>query len=1029
MVETIAHYTAARFADPDVSFILDIGGQDMKAIFINQGVISRIELNEACSSGCGSFLETLAASVQYGIQDFARLACEAQAPCDLGTRCTVFMNSKIKQSLRENAALSDISAGLAYSVIKNCLFKVLKLHDMSDMGDHIVLQGGTFKNPSIVRAMELLSRKTVTVSTMPELMGAFGAALIAWQDYREDASRPGLFAGLSRLEALENFKTRQVICKGCENQCAVTRFDFLNGTHFYSGNKCESVFVSKGDGHEPGFNFITYKEKLIFDRPLTPHEKPLLTLGIPRCLNFYENFPFWHALFVYCGINLKLSPPSTMALCEKGMGSVMSDNICFPAKLVHGHIRHLAQPGLNHSNRKQVSQHQTGQHQGNVNRIFYPMVVYEKDSFEGGSTAYNCPIVTSYADVLESAMTPAERYGVPLDRPTINFNDSNLLEKSCIKYLKTLGVKASTARAGVHKGLEAFAAFKGEIREKADRIVSESLKNQRMLIVLAGRPYHLDPLINHKIPDVLSRMGVDIISEDVVPLNTDALQQVHVAAQWEYPNRIYAAAQWTAKQPGHVQMVQLNSFGCGPDAIVMEETGAFLKAAQKNHTVIRIDEISSPGSVRLRLRSLIESLRGKDQSEIRTPALRKPFIRFGRQDRERTIWAPFFSEDYSPYLKALFKNAGYEFDILPPPDRKSADLGLRYASNDICYPGTLVIGDIIKALKTRFYNPNDIAVGITQTGGQCRASNYLALIRKAMERAGFGDIPIISVAAGQGLVDQPGFEINWLKKIKILYVTTMFADCIAKMYYAVACRETIKGAAQKLRHRFMDKVSSRIVSTDYKGIYRLLNQAVAEFNAVPVSHRDLPKMGIVGEIYAKYNYFCNQDVVHWLMGQGIEPVLPPIVDYFIQDLVNYKENIKAGIRKRRVLDFLGAPIEWFVQAQHRKFNDILSGVNFCLPFEDIRHIAANASQIVTMTNQFGEGWLIPGEIATFARQGINHVISVQPFGCIANHIVSKGIEKRIRQLYPDLNLYFLDFDAGMSEANVRNRLHLMVEHI
>ncbi|MBU1696201.1 MAG: CoA protein activase, partial [Proteobacteria bacterium] len=362
IVETIAHYTAASFIDPKVSFVLDIGGQDMKAIFIDHGVINRIEVNEACSSGCGSFLETLADSLNCSIEEFARLACRAKAPCDLGTRCTVFMNSKIKQSLRENATVEDISAGLSYSVIKNCLFKVLQLHTMSEMGDHIVLQGGTFKNPSLVRAMELLTGRSVKTSKMPELMGAFGAALVACNDYMADPLSPTGFPGLSELEEIENYKTNRVSCKGCENKCRVTRFIFPNGQSFFSGNKCEKYYAAKGEHRNRGFNFITYKNDLIFNRDLCPNHGPKMTIGIPRCLNFYENFPFWHALFIHSGINVRLSSPSTVGLSENGMGTVMSDNICFPAKLVHGHIYDLAQK--------------------KVGRIFYPLVVFEKKEYE-----------------------------------------------------------------------------------------------------------------------------------------------------------------------------------------------------------------------------------------------------------------------------------------------------------------------------------------------------------------------------------------------------------------------------------------------------------------------------------------------------------------------------------------------------------------------------------------------------------------------------------------------------------------------
>lgn len=1009
IVETIAHYTAARFIDPDVSFVLDIGGQDMKAIFIDQGVINRIEVNEACSSGCGSFLETLADTLNYSIEEFARLACRAKAPCDLGTRCTVFMNSKIKQSLRENATVADISAGLSYSVIKNCLFKVLKLHTMAEMGDHIVLQGGAFKNSSLVRALELMTGRSVKTSEIPGLMGAFGAALVACADHVADPASKTGFPDLSELEAIEKYKTSRIFCKGCENQCRVTRFVFPNGQSFFSGNKCEKYYTTKGEHQNRGFNFARYKTDLIFNRDLCPHDHPKMTIGIPRCLDFYENFVFWHALFIHSGINVQLSSPSTVALSEKGMGTVMSDNICFPAKLVHGHMYDLAEK--------------------KVDRIFYPIVVFEKKEYEQALNSYNCPIVSSYADVIESSLHPEQRFGIPMDRPVVNFNDDILLRKTCLKYLKQFNIKKSVIYEAVDLALGAQKEVKDKIGNKALELIDQAEKNQSLLIVMAGRPYHIDGLINHKIPDILTGFGADMITEDAVPFDDESLEDVHVVTQWSYSNRIYTAAKWVAGKPDNIQMVQLNSFGCGPDAIVTDEVARILKTGQKNHTLIKVDEISNPGSARLRLRSMVESLKAASPGKRIERVPRKPFVSFQKKDKKRTIWAPFFAEDYSSYLAALFKNAGYNFKTLPKPDKLSVDIGLQYANNDICYPGIIVIGDIIKALRNKSYRADDIAIGITQTGGQCRASNYFSLIRKAMIEAGFDDIPVISVNASQMGLDQPGFQVNWLMKIRILFVTGMVADCIAKMYYATAPREKIKGLSQSLRRRYMEKVGRSIVSNNYSGIFRLLAQAIDEFNDIPVYKKQLPKMGIVGEIYVKYNCFSNQDLVHWLIEQGIEPVLPPIIDYFIQDLVNYKENIKAGIRRRKLTDLLAFPIERLIRAYQEKINSLFMKFRYAVPFDDIQHIARKASSILTMTSQFGEGWLVPGEISTLAEQGIHNIISLQPFGCIANHIVSKGVETKIKSIYPDMNLYYLDFDAGMSEANVRNRLHFMIEHL
>ena len=1011
VVETIAHYTAASHISPEVSFVLDIGGQDMKAIFIEDGVINRIELNEACSSGCGSFIETFGTSLNFQVSDFAKIACQAEAPCDLGTRCTVFMNSKVKQSLRENASASEISAGLAYSVIKNCLFKVLKLNNMSELGDHIVLQGGTFKNLSIVRALEKLSGKTVTYSDIPELMGAYGAALIARQDYERDHS-DSTFVGLSNLDLVNDYTTKQVHCKGCENNCVITRFRFGPQRTFFSGNKCEKFFSSRGQKTEPGVNLLQTKLELLFNRSESRLENPRLTVGIPRVLNMFENFPFWHTLLTACGIDVVLSSPSTMNLAEKGLGTVMSDSICFPAKLVHGHIIELMEQ--------------------KVDRIFYPMVFYEKKEFSDENNSFNCPIVSSYPEVVASAINPAQRYQIPLDKPVITFNDKSLLTKTCHNYLKQFGLSKTTVKKALEMALEAQQAFKTALKEKAAKMIRDAEESHKLLIVLAGRPYHIDPLINHKTPEILTSLGADVVTEDALPLTgDDPFDPVHVITQWSYPNRIYKAAQWTITQPDNIQFIQFNSFGCGPDALVTDETKEILKSGRKNYTLIKIDEISSTGSVRLRLRSMVESLKLKKPSKRLSPIERKTTPIFGKNDRNRTILAPFFADKYSPLIPAIFKQAGYNLVVLPEPDRASVELGLQFANNDICYPATIIVGDIIKALQSGHYNHDEIAIGLTQTGGQCRASNYLALIKKALLAAGFEDIPVISVTttSSHNLNDQPGFEIDWLKIMKILLLSLIMADNLAKMYYATAPREKNRGESADLHKIYLREVETIILNKDYPRVYDLLKRAVSDFNRIETIPGDCPKIGIVGEIYIKYNSFGHQKIVDWLIENRIEAVVPSIIDFFTQDLMNVVADKQANLKKARFSDVLSMALEHYINHFQNRVNRILSKFRYPSSFHNIRDIAKKAADILSLANQFGEGWLIAAEIASFAEDGVNSVISLQPFGCIANHVISKGIETKIRTLYPHMNLLFLDFDSGTSEVNVLNRLHFMVKNV
>lgn len=1007
MVETMAHFAAAKHIQPKVSFIMDIGGQDMKAIFVSNGVVSHIELNEACSSGCGSFIQTFGKSLGYSVGEFAEKACSSSSPCDLGTRCTVFMNSKVKQALRENATVGDISAGIAVSVVKNALHKVLKINNVEKLGKYIVVQGGTFKNPAVFRALEQLSGATITSSDIPELMGAFGAALVAKSHY-EQAPENSKFIGFDNLSQAENSQTKQTTCKGCENNCAITAYNFGNGNRYFSGNKCERFISNSAQKNAEGFNMFAFKNDLLFNRESVGKDKSNITLGIPRVLGMYENYPFWHTLFTECGVNVELSPQSTMSLYEKGAGTVMSDSICFPAKLVHGHIVELAA--------------------AKVNRIFMPMVMFESSEFEDAINSYNCPIVSSYSEVMRSAINPEAKYGIPLDMPVINFSDEKLLRKACAAYCKSLGINSSVFNKAINKAIAEQINYKKALQDKAKEILQKAKADNRYVFVLAGRPYHTDALINHKTPEILTSLGCDVITEDGVAERDVLLSDLQICSQWSYPNRLYAAAEFVAAQPNNVQFVHLNSFGCGPDAIVIDECKEILESNGKSYTVIRVDEITATGSVRLRLRSVVESLNlNKDKVLTKTPRVTTAV--FEKEDKEnRTILAPLLSEIYSTVFPVMFNLAGYKFENLPKPDKQSVELGLKYCNNEICYPATIVVGDIIKALQSGKYDRNKVAIGMSQTGGQCRASSYLSLIKKAMISAGYADVPIISLNSGNIKNNpQPGFKINWIKVLPSAFISILFADSVAKMYYSVAPREVNTGEALQVRDYYIARMNEMVSGKyKFKEVFALLTDAVKRFNAIQCADYDCPKIGVVGEIYVKYNGFGHQNTVDWLLSQRIEPVIPPILEFFLQSFVNTDTNIENHLEKRGFSSILMFFLEKLGNRYVNKTNALLSKFKYYQPFHNIRHMADKAEQILTLTNQFGEGWLIPAGIAMFAESGVNNVISLQPFGCIANHVVSKGVEKRMKDIYPNLNLLYLDFDDGAGEVNILNRLHFMV---
>lgn len=1007
MIETMAHYVAAQNICPNVSFILDIGGQDMKAIYVENGILTRMEINEACSSGCGSFIETFAQTLGCEITQFVQEACKSQTPCDLGTRCTVFMNSKVKQVLREGYSLSDISAGLAYSVVKNCLFKVLKIKNYDELGGNIVLQGGTMRNDAIVKAFENLTSRTVYRNNIPELMGAYGCALYA----NEQMSKGGelVVRPLEDIMQAANYELDSLQCKGCENQCQITRYKFQTGQKFFSGNKCEKIFTNGANAKYKGVNMSDYKYQSLFDTAENAVAMPKLRIGIPQVLNMFEEYPFWKSLFEECGFEVVLSSTSTYQNYEKGVHSVMSDNICFPAKLVHSHIYELDTM--------------------NVDRIFFPRVVYERVEDENAYNSFNCPIIIGYPDVVDSAI----EVKTPVDSPIIAFKNNELLLKQLEAYLKTLGIKKDTAKRALSKAIRDWDAWGEGLRAKNTEIYNTAKKEGRMTILLAGRPYHTDPLVQHNIADMIAKMGVDVITEEIarggaVKLNSESPEAFHIR-QWSYVNRILNSAQWVAEQDQNIHFVEMTSFGCGPDAFLTDEVRSILGRHGKSLTLLKIDDVNNIGSLKLRVRSLIESL--KYDTDKHSKVEIKPFVKpqsFVEGDKERyTILAPFFTEYMSPLLPAAFEAIGYNLVALPMGDAESNELGLKYSNNEVCYPATIIVGDFIKALQSGKYDLNKTAVTITQLG-QCRATNYPALIKKALQDAGMSQVPVISLA-GLDKTENPGFALDFKVAGPIVLNSLLYGDWISIMYHAIAVREIHKGDAKRLREKYLDLAKPYIVAQKSKQLIKLLETAAEEFNAIEVDDKVYPKAGIAGEIFLKFNPFSHKHVSDWLMDHGVEVCPPTFHNFFLKFLVNVEFNRKNKITNPKLPAWSMDLIYKLIYKRVHKFEKAASKFKFFEPEPDIRTIAKWAEEVLCLSVQSGEGWLLPAETIQYIKQGCNNVVSLQPFGCIANHIAARGIEKKIKTLYPQLNMLALDFDGGVSEANIANRLLLFISNM
>ncbi len=825
---------------------------------------------------------------------------------------------------------------------------------------------------------------------------------------------------LNELIAANSYKSEFEICPGCENHCTVKLFHFPNGNTFFSGNNCERVYSNTSSNQRKGVNMFAEKYKLLFQKADKEVRPDAPAIGIPRGLGIYENYPFWRTLFTECGFRPILSNASGNKLYESGLRAIMADNICFPAKLMHGHINDL------------ISK--------KVDRIFYPYVVYERKEDAKSLNSYNCPIVAGYSDVIRSSMNPAAKSGIAFDTPVISFKNQILLRKSCLAYLETLRIDKKTAQHAIDAAIQAQDEYLRQLTKRGNEILQQAIAENRMVILLAARPYHIDPLIEHKISYAIANMGIDVITENTASeKGSDVYNELNAMTQWSYPNRIFKAAYFVGNHSyKNLHFVQLTSFGCGPDAFILDEVNAILKRFHKNHTILKIDDVNNIGSLRLRVRSLVESvsdnLAHQESSHNSSEATTKPTPysttkTYTAQERHRTLIAPYFAEGYSEFFPSVFKVAGYKLINLPTGNQEAAEIGLKYANNEVCYPATIVVGSIMKALLSGQFAPKETAVVMTQTGGQCRASSYYSLIKNALVNAGLQEIPVISLALSASVsASQPGFTIPWKKITKLTIYTILYADCLSKLYHAAVVREKVPGSVKLLREKYTEKAFPIIEANNSKGLLTLLAEAVKEFTAAIDREKKVPVIGLVGEIYVKYNGFSNKFVVNWLEEHRVEVVPPALIGFLTMGFANNHINRQLHIKEVKFPRWLNDWVYNRLFKQIQKFNQICADFPFYRPLTPIFEDAKLAEQVVNMAGDFGEGWFLPGEICHLAENGVQNIVSLQPFGCIANHIISKGVEKRIKQIYPQLSLLFLDFDSGTSEANVFNRLHFMVEN-
>ncbi len=1010
-VETISHYYAASFFDPEVDCILDIGGQDMKCIKIKDGTVDSVQLNEACSSGCGSFIETFAKSLNLSVQDFAKAALFAEHPIDLGTRCTVFMHSKVKQAQKEGAEVSDISAGLSYSVIKNALYKVIKVSDASQLGNHIVVQGGTFYNDGVLRSFEKIAGCEAIRPDIAGIMGAFGAALVARERYQMalkhapsgeiPKSTMLTSEGVNSLE----YSTEMSKCQGCVNHCRLTINKFSGGRQYISGNRCErGVGGERNKDHLP--NLFEYKNKLLFSRKsLSEDEAERGVVGIPRVLNMYEDYPFWHRFFTELKFRVVLSPPSTRKIYELGIESIPSESECYPAKLAHGHIEWLIQKGIKY--------------------IFYPCIPYERTEFADAPNHYNCPIVTSYAENIKNNVEELRTEKIRFDNPFIAFTNLETATSGLIEAFPD--IPKEEVEAAAKAGWEELKKTRNAMYEKGQETLKYLDETGRHGIVLAGRPYHVDSEINHGIPEMINSYGMAVLTEDSISNINPVDRPLQVLDQWMYHSRLYAAANFV-KTRDNLDLIQLNSFGCGLDAVTTDEVCDILSKSGKIYTCLKIDEVNNLGAARIRVRSLISAIRVRKERDegprdIRPSNIER--VQFTKEMRkDYTIICPQMSPIHFKMLQAAMNASGYNIEVLPNDNRHAIDMGLKYVNNDACYPSLMVVGQVMEALLSGKYDLDHTAVIMTQTGGGCRASNYVGFIRRALEKAGMPQIPVISLNLS-GLEGNPGFSLSY-KMIKRALFALEFGDIFMRCLYRMRPYEKEPGSANALFHKWEDRCCEFVSGNpSYREYTKMCRQIVRDFDALPITDEVKPKVGVVGEILVKFMPAANNYLVDLLESEGAQAVVPDLTDFLLYCFYNQNFKSKYLGTKKSTAAMANLGI-WFLEKMRSAAVDELKKSKHFDPPSKIDHLGDMAKDIVSLGNQCGEGWFLTGEMMELLSLGVNNIVCTQPFACLPNHVVGKGVIKELRRQYPLANIVAIDYDPGASEVNQLNRIKLML---
>ena len=1037
VVETVAHaLAAARYVD-DATFILDIGGQDMKAIWIDDGIVTDILVNEACSSGCGSFLENFARGLGFKATDIADAAFRSESPAELGSRCTVFMTSSVVTEQKNGKSPDDIMAGLCRSIIENVFTKVIRVSNLDNLGERIVVQGGTFANDAVLAAFEDYVGRPVTRAPYPGLMGAIGAALFARRNAERSTTEGegrlrSSFIGLSGVRELSYTTTANAICPFCTNNCARSIVTFSDGTTYVTGNRCERGEVV-GDPRDASVrekvkavrakkqavpNLYDVRERLLFnDYPAPELSKPRgITIGLPRVLAFWDTMPFWTTFWRSLGFDVRLSHPSSRAMYEAGLPAVASDTICFPAKLVHGHVRDLERM--------------------RVDRIFMPSITTVPSENTEKTSESMCAVVKGYAIVMRNSDNPELRANVVFDAPLWHWYTDVDRSRQLGKWmLETFGIPQELTDRAIAAADLAQGKFRAELLSAGREVIEHVRREGTYAVVLASRPYHNDSLVNHDLPGMFTALGIPVLVPDAVPgIGSIDLSQSRLDIVNNYHARMLATAIISAEDP-NLEYAQVVSFGCGHDAYLSDEIVRLTHSiTNKSPLILKVDESDVPGPLRIRIRSFVETINIKRQEHTTAPLrqLNDPYpVKYTKADRrQKVILVPNTSHAFSRMMAAVFNKQGVRAVPIPIGRDEAIRLGKQYVHNDICFPAQITIGECLAELRSGKYDDADVAVATGKYIGDCRLTHYGALLRKALDDAGYAHVPVVTNDDVDYHDLHPGFKLSLISAVRI-GMTLPMIDALEELLRKMRPYEIVPGSADAAFERALDEVMEGLEKHGTSGAQRGFKRAIDIMRTVEYDRSEpRPRVLIVGEYLLNFHPGANHDVEQYLEDNGFEIIEAKMTDvirktYFYKGSQIAEYDVKKPMSETATL----AITNWVFEHGHDVCDRIASAHPLYEPACRMPDLVVDSDPIIHHTFDAGEGVLIPGEIIHHANHGCEAFLILQPFGCLPNHIVGRGIVKRLRELYPAAQILSLDYDPDVSFANIENRLQMLVMNV